>query len=94
MSVVWLPAAQDDVRRLHEFLIARNPRAATRAVRAIRLGAVQLRDNPLAGRRMADETGRRELFAPFGVGAYVLRYRIRGDRVIVVRVWHSREHRG
>jgi plasmid stabilization system protein ParE len=42
---------------------------------------------------MDDDTGRRELFIPFGAGAYVLRYRIDRDTVIVIRVWHSREAR-
>jgi plasmid stabilization system protein ParE len=31
--------------------------------------------------------------APFGRGAYVLRYRIDDDAVVVLRVWHSREER-
>jgi len=41
---------------------------------------------------MDDE--RRERFATFGVGAYVLRYRIDPDGCpVVIRVWHSRERR-
>jgi plasmid stabilization system protein ParE len=43
---------------------------------------------------MQDETGRRELFIPFGASAYVLRYMQEDkDTVVVVRVWHSREIR-
>jgi hypothetical protein len=42
---------------------------------------------------MDDDTGRRELFVPFGVGAYVLRYRLTGENLVVIRVWHSRESR-
>lgn len=43
---------------------------------------------------MPDDTGRRELFIPFGVGFYVLRYKIVGeDCAVIVRVWHSRESR-
>ncbi len=93
MRLVWLPAAQDDVRRLYDFLIEKDPRAAERAARAVRLGADRLDRNPRAGRRMDDDTERRELFVPFGIGAYVIRYRIHDDTLIVIRVWHSREQR-
>ena len=30
---------------------------------------------------------------PFGAGAYVLRYRVHDDTVVVIRVWHNREAR-
>lgn len=45
------------------------------------------------GRAMDDDTGRRELYLPSGTGAYMLRYRFDGENVIIIRVWHSREHR-
>ena len=93
MGLAWLPEARDDIRRLYDFLIEIDPRAAERAVRAIQIGGKRLLDNPRLGRRMDDNTQRRELFVPFGVGAYVLRYRIHDDTVVVIRVWHSREAR-
>jgi len=44
---------------------------------------------------MADGSGRREVFAAFGAGAYVLRYRLdAGRQPVVIRVWHTREWRG
>lgn len=43
---------------------------------------------------LSDDTGRRELFLPFGAGSYVLRYRLDASgSVVVIRVWHSRENR-
>lgn len=42
---------------------------------------------------MNDDTDRREIFLAFGAGAYVLRYRIDGDTVVILRTWHSREKR-
>ena len=93
MKLVWLPQASDDVDRLFEFLIDKDLRAAERAVRAIQLGADRLLQFPLAGARMDDDTERRELFIAYSAGAYVLRYRIHGDTVVVIRVWHSREAR-
>ena len=93
MTVRWLPPALDDIRRLYEFLVEKDPAAAGRAVRAIRLGSTRLVDTPEMGRPLADGTGRRELLIPFGAGAYVLRYRIHGETIVVIRVWHSREAR-
>jgi plasmid stabilization system protein ParE len=42
---------------------------------------------------MDDETERREISVPFGAGAYVLRYRLHDETIVVIRVWHSREAR-
>ncbi len=93
MTVSWLPEARDDILRLYEFLVARDPKAARRAIRAMRFGAGRLLDTPEVGRPLSDGTGRRELFVPFGAGAYVLRYRVHADTVVVIRVWHIREAR-
>ena len=93
MTVRWLPAALDDIRRLYDFLLDKAPAAAGRAARAIRAGADRLVDSPEIGRPLADRTDRRELVIPFGAGAYVLRYRIHDDKVVVIRVWHNREAR-
>ena len=93
MNVVWLPEANEDIQRLYDFLLKRDPKAAEMAVRAIRDGSQELLDYPKVGRPMDDETGRRELLVPLGAGAYVLRYIVLDDRVVVIRVWHSREKR-
>lgn len=93
MNLVWLPQAQADIQRLYDFLLERDPRAAERAIRAIQLGAQRLLEFPRIGRRMDDAAERRELSVPFGAGAYVLRYRIHEDTIVVIRVWHSREER-
>jgi len=94
MKLVWLPQAGDDIQRLFDFLLERDALAARRMLAKIREGAETLSEHPQAGKRMDEETERRELFVPFGVGAYVLRYRLQADRVVVIRVWHSRESRG
>ena len=88
----WLPEALADLERLHRFLHDVSPEAASRAAATILAGADQLQEHPSFGRPMEDE--RREWFIPFGVGAYVLRFRLdtNGDPV-VIRVWHSREDR-
>ena len=93
MTIRWLEPALDDIRRLYDFLLDKDPVAAGRAARAIRASSDRLLDTPEIGRPLADGTGRRELVIPFGAGAYVLRYRVHDDTVVVIRVWHNREAR-
>ena len=92
MALIWLPEAKADIQRLFDFLVDVNPAAAGKAVRAIRDGANRLHGHPHLGRPM-DDGLRRELFLPFAGGAYILRYRLEGDTVVIVRVWHGREQR-
>jgi plasmid stabilization system protein ParE len=92
-ALMWLPEALEDFERLHRFLFEISPDAAARAAGAILAGAGDLIEHPRQGRPLDD--GRREWFIRFGVGAYVLRYRIDPQgTVVVIRVWHSREDRG
>ena len=94
MRVLWLPEALEDIERLYTFLIDKDALAAERAIRTISSGADKLQDVPEVGRPMGDDTDRRELILPFGAGAYVFRYRIHRDTVVIIRVWHNREGRG
>jgi plasmid stabilization system protein ParE len=89
--LIWFEEAVQDIARLRLFLETKNPRAARRAARCILDGAKMLQHHPEAGAPMGD--GRRELFLPFGDSAYVLRYRLDGDDVLIIRVWHGREQR-
>ena len=93
MELLWLPEALEDVDRLYEFLAKIDARAADNALDCIAEAAQRLLEHPELGRRMRDDRERREWVAPFGAGAYVLRYRLMGSAVVIVRVWHSREWR-
>lgn len=92
-QVIWLPEALDDILRLRLFLADKNPNAATRAGQTILEAADRLAQFPEIGRPMNDGTPRREMIAPFGAGAYVLRYIYDNDSVFIIRVWHSKESR-
>jgi plasmid stabilization system protein ParE len=91
--IVWLPEAVKDVQRLFDFLKDKNPEAAARAAKTVQKGANTLGEFPEIGYPMNDGTERRELLLPFGAGAYILRYIIDGQTIVIIRVWHSREHR-
>lgn len=92
-QVVWLPEALADIERLHDFLAANNAVTASNAMRCIQAAARQLEMFPEIGRPLPDRL-RREVFAAFGAGAYVIRYRLdEQGRPVVIRVWHTREWR-
>jgi len=93
MRVRWLPEAWQDTQRLYDFLLNQDPGAAVRAMNILQDGADRLADMPEIGRPMGDNTGRREFYLPFGSSAYVLRYMIDDGTVVIIRVWHGREHR-
>ncbi|MDD4880420.1 MAG: type II toxin-antitoxin system RelE/ParE family toxin [Gallionellaceae bacterium] len=93
-EVIWLPEALADIERLYAFLTDKNPQAARNAILCIQAAARQLETFPEIGRPMRDDSPRREIFAAFGAGAYVLRYRLNDTRQpAVIRVWHTREWR-
>lgn len=93
-EIKWLPEALADFERLHDFVHSHSPDAAARAAQIVLDGAQLLRTSPKLGRLMPDDNERRELFLPFGAGAYVLRYRLHPpEMVVIVRIWHSRENR-
>ncbi|HEY3451984.1 MAG TPA: type II toxin-antitoxin system RelE/ParE family toxin [Myxococcales bacterium] len=93
MNLLWAPGAVQDLVRLREFLEPGSSAAAERAAARIRQAASALLVQLEAGRVVEDAPELRDLIAPFGAGAYVIRYRIYSDAVLVVRVWHSREER-
>ena len=92
MILRWTPEAVNDLARLRAFIGDKNPAAAKRAALRILEAAAVLREQPELGRAVEEEDFR-DLVARFGGGAYVLRYRVDPDAVVIARVWHSREGR-
>ena len=90
-EIIWLPEAVEDLNRLRAFIDPHNTEAAGRAAKTILTAANSLQDMPELGAPSSD--GYRTLTTPFGRGAYIIRYRYENDRVIIVRVKHSREAR-
>ena len=90
-EIVWLPDAVRDVARLKEVIREKNPIAAQRAASRIKEASLILKENPQAGKPVEEVLPFRDLLIPFGSGNYVHRYREDEDRVVIVRVRHSRE---
>jgi plasmid stabilization system protein ParE len=67
------------------------PHDPTRVVRALVAAPAKLLEHPRLGERLdryAPRDVRRLL-----VGPYEMRYELRPDELVVLRVWHSREER-
>jgi plasmid stabilization system protein ParE len=87
--------ARGDLVRLRAFIAAHDPSAAERVARRLIRGIERLVRFPRLGRRVIvapDELAPEEI-RDWLVGAYVVRYLIAGDRIIVLRVWHEKEQR-
>jgi plasmid stabilization system protein ParE len=89
-TLIWSPAARDDLVRLRQFIEPHNSEAAKRAAGTLKQAASLLPAHPGAGRRLEGRQDR-ELFAPFGKRGYIMRYRLDGKTIIILRVWHSLE---
>jgi plasmid stabilization system protein ParE len=92
LRLVWSPAARRDVIRLREFIEPHNPSAARAAAEVLKRAANTLLEHPAMGRRMEDREDR-ELFIPFGQRGYILRYRLHGETIVILRIWHGLEDR-
>ena len=90
-----LPKARQDIRRLHAFLLVRNPLAAEKAAEVIKGAFVHLQENPRIGFAVEGRPRDRQFLIPFGSSAYILRYTIdeAADTLFVTRIWHGREER-
>ncbi len=92
-KIIWHPEAIQDQFRLFTHLKSVNPAAAKKAAELVRQGAKSLQKWPNRCRPMDDGSGRRELIIQFGSGAYVLRYVLDDNLIIILRAWHSKELR-
>ena len=86
MRVNWLRAARGNLIAVSEYISQDNPDAAARTVAAIVRAVGALEHFPALGRpgRMS---GTRELVVP-GT-PYIVPYRVRGDVVQLIRVFHA-----
>lgn len=83
--------ALEDAARLDAWLTQRDPRAAARLGRLLEKALSALAAHPLRGRQVDDNL--REINVPFGRSAYIVRYDIVGQQVLIIRIWHSLEER-
>lgn len=92
-NLIWTLSARDDVIRLREFIKPYNPEAARKAAENLKKAASLLIENPHIGKPLEHREDR-ELIVPIGRRGYVIRYRVVGDEIIILRIWHGLEEKG
>ena len=85
MRVVWTEPALAELEAIYDYLWPINPAAAQRVAEDILLAADSLSLFPYRGRR-GRLANTRELVM---VRPYLIIYRIVGDEVLILRIWHS-----
>jgi addiction module RelE/StbE family toxin len=93
MRLEWSAAALTDLDRFAAFLHDRHPRLAKIIAAEIKHKAHILSDHPLIGRPIAGRSEYRELVLEVANAKYVFRYVFDGKRLVMLRVFHSREQR-
>lgn len=86
------PRAYSDILYLERWLAERAPDASARVGSVLFAAMKSLEDFPERGRQATGFRGR-ELFVRFGGQAYVIRYRVEVDRIVIATVHHSLERR-
>ena len=92
LTLIWSSIARFDLIRLREFIRPHNPRAARRSSEKIRKAAKLILDNPAIGTPVGDREDH-EFYISFGQGGYILRYQIIGQKIVILKIWHTREDR-
>ncbi|MFA6020560.1 MAG: type II toxin-antitoxin system RelE/ParE family toxin [Rhodospirillales bacterium] len=89
MSVILSPEAFEDLARIRDHIGQDNPQAANRIAIQIVAACDRLEYLPERG-RPGLVSGTRELLA---LWPYVIVYRIKGEAVEIIRIWHGAQSR-
>lgn len=85
MRVIWTEAAARGIERAYDYIRDFNPRAAARVADTLRNEGNSLLQFPQRGRPVQGTT-MRELVSAY---PYIIRYRIAGDTVVILRIRHT-----
>jgi plasmid stabilization system protein ParE len=93
MKIEWSAAALADLDRFADFLQERHPALSGIVAHEIIAKARVLSDHPLLGQAIAGRAEYRQVVLRVLNAAYVFQYRVDGDRLVMLRVFHGRESR-
>jgi len=91
MNLRFSPESIADLVRLRGFIEEKNPAAVQRIANDLLLGLEKLKVFPEIGlkvERAFEPLRIRDLF----VDSYIVRYLIGGAEIVVLRIWHGKEH--
>jgi plasmid stabilization system protein ParE len=95
LKLVYSAEAVADLRRLHDFVAEQNPLTARRLSKSLRDGIKRLKQFPRMGRRVRQSA---DVWAPEEIrdwvtGAYIARYLLLDETIVILRIWHQKENR-
>jgi plasmid stabilization system protein ParE len=93
VKVYWSAAALTDLDRFAAFLQHNHPSLAEVVAAEIVAKARTLEAHPKLGRVLAGKGPYRQIVLRVLNGAYVFRYRVSNERLVILRVFHARERR-
>lgn len=91
MKISYTPEAIADLSRLREFIEIQNPVAAQRVANELLIGIDKLKVFPKMGIQVLRAL-QPELVRDLFIGNYTIRYLIKGEELIVLRLWHGKEN--
>ncbi len=91
MLIRWTNKALIDAERLYLFLAQYDPDGADKFAFSLRSAPDRLLTVPRFGERVEGHNVRE--VRKLSVGRYVIHYELRGEAILILRIWHSREVR-
>jgi len=91
MIIRWTPAAAADLRHLSDCLKDHHPHYQQPTVRKVYAAVQSLKEWPHRGRVGREEGTRELLFPPL---PYIAVYRVKGQSIEVLRIYHGAQDRG
>ena len=89
----WVKEAISDLEECREFLKSKNPKAAKNAIKRIIEVTKLLLEQPYLGHPIEGMPEFQKISIPFGKYGYVLKYRVDGQKIVILRVWHGRQEK-
>lgn len=89
MDIIWFVRALKDMHREVEFIKSRNPPVAPKVRHRLQTAVEHFEQFPRAG-RIGRKVGTREIVIT--EYPYIIRYRIAGDQVQILRIFHASTH--
>jgi plasmid stabilization system protein ParE len=93
MKLEWSDEALADLDRFAEFLHREHPSLATKIAAEIIRKTQMLSEHPQLGRPLAGHPEYRQIVLAVLGTAYVFQYRFDGSRLVMLRIFHTRELR-
>jgi toxin ParE1/3/4 len=91
MRIQWTPAAAADLQNLSGYLKDHHPHYRQPTMRKVYAAVQSLKEWPHRGRAGREEGTRELLFPPL---PYVAVYRVKGQNIEVLRIYHGAQERG